>query len=73
MARGLRIEGDAFGASRIESACRLALEIKSMTLNGIRTILRTGSDLRPLKKPEPPRVIDHSNIRGADYYATSQD
>ena len=73
MARGLRIEGDAFGASRIESACRLSLEIKSTTLNGIRTILRTGSDLRPLKKPEPPRVIDHSNIRGADYYATSQD
>lgn len=69
MARGLRNEADAFGAKRIESACGLAIEIKSTTLTGIRKILINGSDLRAKEAPPTPPKIDHPNIRGPGYYA----
>lgn len=71
MARGLRKEADAFGAERIESACNLAVQIKSTTLTGIRTILNNGSDLRAKENPPTPTRIDHPNIRGPGYFASN--
>ena len=50
MARGLRSEADAYDSKRIESACKLALEIRSTTLSGIRTILLTVE--QPPLKPD---------------------
>eukprot|EP00456_Euglypha_rotunda_P086886 TRINITY_DN8826_c0_g1_i11.p1 TRINITY_DN8826_c0_g1~~TRINITY_DN8826_c0_g1_i11.p1 ORF type:complete len:110 (-),score=29.37 TRINITY_DN8826_c0_g1_i11:336-665(-) len=64
----LRSEADAYDLQRIESACRLALEIRSTTLNGIRTILLTEADLRPRALAAPSNTIHHDNIRGPGYY-----
>lgn len=68
MARGLRSEADAYDSKRIESACKLALEIRSTTLSGIRTILLTEADLRPRALAAPSNTIHHDNIRGPGYY-----
>lgn len=72
-ARGLRGESDVYGSKRIESACKLALEIRSTTLGGIRTILITESDLRPRALPAPSAAIQHENIRGPGYYAANEE
>jgi transposase len=54
---------------RLEAACGRALAIHSHSYRSVESILKTGLDRQPLAT-SPPRAspIDHTNIRGADYY-----
>lgn len=52
---------------RFDNACRYALELGSASSRGLDNILRTGADLAVLQEPETA-PIDHSNIRGPEYY-----
>jgi len=53
---------------RFDDACRYALELGTKTYRGLDNILRTGAD-RAAAEQEPEVVpIDHSNIRGPEYY-----
>lgn len=66
-------EGKRHGLERLESAAGVALQINSLTLSSIRSILRTGRDKQSQTalSPEPtdPALIQtHANIRGAGYY-----
>lgn len=55
--------------SRLESACTYANELNILSSERLRSIIRNQSDLRPItRKPAP--VIEHDNIRGAQYYAS---
>lgn len=55
--------------SRLESACTYANSLNILSSERLRSILRNDSDLRPPLKISAP-LIEHSNIRGAQYYAT---
>lgn len=66
----LRLE-KSFGVQRLEAACRRAVALQSLSYRSVHSILKHGLDRQPLAtesdhaKAEP---IDHTNIRGADYY-----
>ncbi|WP_339437324.1 MULTISPECIES: IS21 family transposase [unclassified Pseudomonas] len=57
---------------RLESACAYANSLGIVSSERLRAILRNGSDLR-----RPPMIttptIEHSNIRGATYYAAQEE
>lgn len=59
-------------SSRLESACAYANSLNILSSERLRSILRNGSDRRPALKISTP-LIEHSNIRGAQYYATQGD
>lgn len=66
-------EGKHHGLERLESAAGVALQINSLTLSSIRSILRTGRDKQSpaalsQESTEPVLVQTHANIRGAGYY-----
>lgn len=68
-------ESKRYGLVRLESAAAVALQINSVTLSSIRSILRTGRDkvesmvsLSETPTVEPTLVKPHQNIRGANYY-----
>ncbi|MDE2914348.1 MAG: IS21 family transposase [Paracoccaceae bacterium] len=55
------------GPDRLDNACRYALDLGIRTWRGLDNILRTGTDL--VDEPEPETApINHSNIRGPEYY-----
>jgi transposase len=54
---------------RLDSACAYALKIGVLPFQNLKNIITKNGDLRdPAAKPD--KVIDHENIRGADYYKT---
>lgn len=54
---------------RLEAACQRSLRLKSYSYQSVKSILRTGLDQQPLPPAErPDSVIEHGNVRGADYY-----
>ena len=54
---------------RFDAACRYALELGTKTYRGLDNILRTGADRAAAAEKEPEVApIDHSNIRGPEYY-----
>ncbi|KQN42149.1 transposase [Pseudomonas sp. Leaf48] len=59
-------------ASRLESACAYANSLNILSTERLRSILRNGSDRRPVFKVSTP-LIEHSNIRGAKYYSVQGD
>lgn len=68
-------EGKLHGLDRVESAASVAIQINSITLTSIRSILRTGRDkLRlvvsndELRQPPDSTPQFHENIRGSEYY-----
>jgi transposase len=64
----LRLE-KYFGADRLNRACERALYIQSISYKSIRSILKKGLDHLPHPEAPPPSpAIEHSNIRGAEYY-----
>jgi transposase len=66
---GLLRLGKRYGGARLESACARALHIRSASYKSVKSILEKKLDQQPL--PSPPRakrVVEHSNIRGAEYY-----
>lgn len=60
--------GKAYGEQRLEAACDRALQINALSYRSIESILKNGLDQKPLQKQETSTPIQHSNIRGADYY-----
>ena len=56
------------GPDRLDNACRYALDLGTRTWRGLDSILRTGADLVDGQEPETTRPIEHSNIRGPEYY-----
>ncbi|MEE4137039.1 MAG: IS21 family transposase [Desulforhopalus sp.] len=60
--------GKAYGEQRLEAACDRALQINALSYRSIESILKTGLDQKPLQRQENSTPIQHSNIRGADYY-----
>lgn len=64
--------GKSYGDGRLEAACDRALQINALSYRSIESILKSGLDQRPLKVEENnSKPIQHSNIRGADYYDTT--
>lgn len=64
--------GKSYGEQRLEAACDRALQINALSYRSIESILKSGLDQRPLKKEaENSKPLQHSNIRGADYYDTT--
>jgi len=59
-----------YGSTRLESACRRALEYHSCSYRSIRRILEKNLDLIS-DKPESLAKIYHENIRGSEYYGQS--
>jgi transposase len=60
--------GKAYGEQRLEAACDRALHINALSYRSIESILKNGLDQKPLQREENSTPIQHSNIRGADYY-----
>ena len=58
----------AYGAERLEAACERALEINARSYSSVNSILKTNYDQRrPHRTTEEP-AIQHTNIRGANYF-----
>lgn len=66
---GIMRLGTTYGQARLEASCRRALANGSISYQSVKSILANGLDRRPL--PEAPadrEPIDHSHIRGPQYY-----
>lgn len=55
-------------SNRLESACVYALSLNCLGFDRLRTIIRTNADSRA-STTTSVTVIEHTNLRGADYYA----
>lgn len=60
--------GKRYGSDRLEAACERALAVHATSYKSVKSILEHGLDGRPLAAPARAEVIDHRNIRGAEYY-----
>jgi transposase len=61
--------GKAYGADRLENACRRALTLGSHGYRSIESILKNGLDRKPLPTALPTApVVEHDNLRGPRYY-----
>ncbi len=64
----LRLE-KSYGRQRLEAACHRALMIGAVSYRSVESILKNGLDHQPLPTPPaPPTLVDHTNIRGSEYY-----
>lgn len=57
---------------RLESACAYANSLNILSSERLRSIIRNESDLRPSFQRSAP-LVEHANIRGAEYYASQGD
>jgi len=69
---GIMNLGKEFTQDRLEAACSRALAIGSPSYKSIQAILKKGLDRLPTQKevPQQTSFINHSNIRGPQYYQT---
>lgn len=67
-AGGLKKIERKVGASRLDAACKRALEVGGRTLKSIRSILAHGLENTPQHSSAQEADFDHSNIRGPDFY-----
>jgi transposase len=66
---GIMSLGKEYGQDRLEAACSRALAIGSPSFKSIQAILKKGLDrLPPQREPQQTSFINHSNIRGPEYY-----
>src|SRR3989442_6139353 len=70
---GLMRLGKSYSAERLEAACRRALTLGACSYKSIESILKHGLDRTPLPATPPATAAPrHANIRGPEYYSTSQ-
>ena len=69
---GLRQLLRAYGAERLEAACRHALDIGTLSYGSVNSILSTGRDQAAAEQHELSLPAQHEHIRGSEYYTTSQ-
>ena len=63
----------AYGAERLEAACRRALDIGTLSYKSVKSILATGLDQAGDDQQYTLSLPGHhANIRGPGYYTTSQ-
>jgi transposase len=67
---GLLSLAKPYGNERLEAACQRALTAGLYRLQNIQSILKNGLDQQPLSQSQPDLLqqLDHSNLRGQDYY-----
>lgn len=58
----------AYGAARVDAACRRGLDIRARSVASIRSILKTGLDRALLEELAEALPVSHGNIRGQRYY-----
>lgn len=69
---GIKRLGEHYGAERLEAACARALAIQSPSYKSVQSILKTGLDRQPVPDtPSRALRIEHDNLRGAQYYRSS--
>jgi transposase len=70
---GIMRLGKSYGTERLDAACRRALTIGACSYKSIESILKNGLDRTPLPASLPATTAPHhANIRGPEYYSTSQ-
>ncbi len=60
----------AYGADRLEAACKRALALGTNSYTSIESILKHGLDRQPLSQNKAPKQppLEHTNLRGGPYY-----
>lgn len=58
-----------YGSERLESACRRAQQIGSLTLTSVRNIIKSKHAAADEQPPVQIALPLHHNVRGSDYYA----
>jgi transposase len=70
---GIMSLGKEYSQERLEAACSRALAIGSPSFKSIQAILKKGLDrLPPQKEVQQTSFINHSNIRGPEYYQITE-
>ena len=67
---GLLSLSKPYGKARLEAACQRAFDTGAKQLKNIQAMLKNGLDKQPALPAEPDLLsqVNHTNIRGADYY-----
>ena len=66
--------GKSFGAERLEAAARRALTLDACSYQSVKSILHTGLDRQlSLELPPDRPPIQHTNIRGTDYFNNQEE
>lgn len=60
--------GRRYTPERLEAACKRSLAIGSHSYKSVKSILKTGLDQTPLRRPALKPGPSHANIRGPEYY-----
>jgi transposase len=63
----IRLE-NKYSAERLNMACSRAIEYKAYSYQNVANILEKGLDKQAENSKSHSVIIDHENIRGADYY-----
>jgi transposase len=70
--QGIRRLGKEYGVDRLEAACHRALMINGLSFKSISSILKNNLDRQKVPRKLQIKKIDHSNIRGAKYYHSTE-
>ncbi len=65
---GLIRLGERFGADRLDAACRRALDAGTIRYRSVQSILKSGLDQQRLPEEPDRESVEHSNVRGPEYY-----
>lgn len=68
---GIMRLGKVHGYDRLEIACGMAIDMRSLRYRTVQDILKSETDrkIRTLKIVKPTQIERHENIRGAEYYS----
>jgi transposase len=68
---GIMRLGKQHSYERLEKACAMAIDMRSLRYKTVQDILNSGADskVRPIRIVKPTPIDHHENIRGADYYS----
>jgi transposase len=65
--------GKQYSSQRLEAAARRAIALKTCSYQSVKSILKCNLDSLPIEPSEPPKPpLDHPNIRGPEYFDTSE-